>query len=174
MFSGKTEELIRRVERARLAGNEVEVFTPELDHRYGQEKVASHSGREIEARPVETGTGLREIRRSSADIVAVDEANFFGPGLVEACQELADSGTRVVVSGTDQNFRGEPFTPVPELMAVAEEVEKLNAVCAECGRPATRNQRLVDGEPAPADGPEIRVGGEDSYEARCRRCHELG
>lgn len=173
MFSGKTEELIRRLNRAEIAGQEVEVFKPEVDDRYGEEEIGSHNGRKWMAKVVDASEGLEEMKDVEADVVAVDEANFFQKDLVEACQELANSGKRVIVSGIDQNFRGEPFHPVPELMASAEYVEKLRAICTQCGKPATRNQRLIDGEPAHVDDPTVMVGAEESYEARCRHCHKV-
>jgi len=176
MFSGKTEELLRRLRRAEIAGQEVAAFKPAVDDRYGETTVGSHVGRQWEASVVPNeGEGVWEIREelNGQDVVAVDEANFFSAELVEVCQRLADDGRRVVVSGIDQTYRGEPFEPLPQLMAVAEYVDKLQAICAECGEPATRNQRLVGGEPAHVDDPTIVVGAEESYEARCRNCHIL-
>ena len=176
MFSGKTEELLRRLRRAEIAGQEVAVFTPAVDDRYGEATVGSHVGRQWEASVVPNeGDGVWEIREEldGEDVVAIDETNFFSSELVAVCQRLADDGRRVVVSGIDQTYRGEPFEPLPQLMAVAEYVDKLQAICAVCGEPATRNQRLVDGEPAHADDPTIVVGAEESYEARCRNCHTL-
>ena len=176
MFSGKTEELLRRLRRAEIAGQEVVVFTPAVDDRYGEATVGSHVGRQWEASVVPNeGDGVWEIREEldGEDVVAIDETNFFSSELVAVCQRLADDGRRVVVSGIDQTYRGEPFEPLPQLMAVAEYVDKLQAICAVCGEPATRNQRLVDGEPAHADDPTIVVGAEESYEARCRNCHTL-
>ncbi|MFA1611022.1 thymidine kinase [Halobellus rubicundus] len=176
MFSGKTEEILRRLRRAEIAGQEVAVFKPAVDDRYGETTVGSHVGRQWEATVVPSeGDGVWEIRESlnGQDVVAIDEANFFGPELVDVCQRLADDGRRVLVSGIDQTYRGEPFEPLPQLMAVAEYVDKLQAICAQCGEPATRNQRFVDGEPAHVDDPTIVVGAEESYEARCRNCHTL-
>lgn len=172
MFSGKTEELIRRITRAEIAGQEVEVFKPEIDDRYGETEIGSHDGRSWDANVV-NGQEPRSLLETDADVVAVDEGNFFGEELFDVCQDLADSGKRVIVSGIDQNFRGEPFRPMPELMAAAEYVEKLRAICAVCGKPATRNQRLIDGEPAHVEDEEVMVGADESYEARCRECHEL-
>lgn len=172
MFSGKTEELIRRITRAELAGQEVEVYKPEIDDRYGETEIGSHDGRSWEASVI-SGGDMETLKEAEADVIAIDEANFFEETLVEASHKLADSGKRVIISGIDQNFRGEPFRPLPELMAAAEYVEKLRAICAQCGKPATRNQRLIDGEPAHVDDPEVMVGAEESYEARCRGCHEL-
>ena len=172
MFSGKTEELIRRVTRAELAGQNIQVYKPEIDDRYGETEIGSHDGRSWEAEVVDGGD-MESLKEADADIIAIDEANFFEQTLVETSHELADSGKRVIISGIDQNFRGERFRPLPELMAAAEYVEKLRAICARCGKPATRNQRLIDGEPAHIDDPEVLVGAEETYEARCRDCHEL-
>jgi thymidine kinase len=173
MFSGKTDELIKRVEKADLAGETVQVYKPVIDDRYGDEIIGAHNGRSWEAKPIDTEN--LETLDAGVDVVAIDEANFFPDQLVEKAQTLADNGVRVIVSGTDQTFRGEPWSPVPELCAAAEYVDKLRAVCAcdNCGRPATRNQRLIDGEPAHKDDPTVMVGAEESYEARCRECHTL-
>ena len=176
MFSGKTEELLRRLRRAEIAGQSVATFSPAVDDRYGETTVGSHAGRQKPATVVPPeGEGVWEIRErlTDEDVVAIDEANFFSSELVAVCQRLADDGRRVLVSGIDQTYRGEPFEPLPQLMAVAEYVDKLRAICAVCGEPATRNQRLVDGDPAHADDPTIVVGAEESYEARCRNCHIL-
>jgi thymidine kinase len=176
MFSGKTEELLRRLRRAEIAGQSIATFSPAVDDRYGETTVGSHAGRQTEATVVPAeGEGVWEIRErlTDEDVVAIDEANFFSSELVAVCQRLADDGRRVLVSGIDQTYRGEPFEPLPQLMAVAEYVDKLRAICAVCGEPATRNQRLVDGDPAHADDPTIVVGAEESYEARCRNCHIL-
>ncbi|ELZ35005.1 thymidine kinase [Halogeometricum pallidum JCM 14848] len=176
MFSGKTEELLRRLRRAEIAGQEVGVFKPAVDDRYGETTVGSHAGSQWEAHVVPAeGDGVWEIleKLNGEDVVAVDEANFFSAELVDVCERLAADGRRVLVSGTDQTFRGEPFEPLPQLMATAEYVDKLQAICTVCGEPATRNQRLVDGEPARYDDPTIVVGAEESYEARCRNCHTL-
>jgi thymidine kinase len=174
MFSGKTEELLRRLRRAEIAGQDVAAFTPAIDDRYGETTLGSHAGRTWEATVVDdTAEGVRELpgHLNGEQVVAIDEANFFPEGLVGVCQDLASDGRRVLVSGTDQTFRGEPFDPVPQLMAVAEYVEKFQAICTQCGEPATRNQRLIDGDPAHYDDPTIMVGAEESYEARCRNCH---
>jgi thymidine kinase len=174
MFSGKTEELLRRLRRAEIAGQDVAAFTPAVDDRYGEATLGSHAGRSWEAAVVDTtAEGVQSIsgKLNGEEVVAIDEANFFPDELVGVCQALADDGRRVVLSGTDQTFRGEPFEPVPQLMAVAEYVDKMQAICTECGEPATRNQRLIEGEPAHYDDPTIMVGAEESYEARCRNCH---
>lgn len=175
MFSGKTEELLRRLRRAEIAGQAVAVFTPALDDRFGDDTVGSHDGRRWEAVAIDPESDLERVddELNGEQVVAFDEANFFDSGLVEVCERLAADGRRVIVSGTDQTYRGEPFEPLPQLMAVAEYVEKFQAICAVCGEPATRNQRLVDGEPAHVDEPTILVGAAESYEARCRHCHTL-
>ncbi|SFG33405.1 thymidine kinase [Halopelagius inordinatus] len=174
MFSGKTEELLRRLRRAEIAGQEVAAFKPELDDRYGETTVGSHVGRQWEATVIpaegeEMWDALDAL--NGHEVVAIDEANFFSNELVELCEHLADEGRRVLVSGTDQTYRGEAFEPLPQLMAVAEYVDKLQAICSICGEPATRNQRLIDGEPAHENDPTYLVGAEESYEARCRNCH---
>jgi thymidine kinase len=174
MFSGKTEELLRRLRRAEIAGQAVAAFTPAIDDRYGEATLGSHAGRSWEATVVDTtaeGVSKLDSHLNGEEVVAIDEANFFPTELVEVCQNLAADGRRVVVSGTDQTYRGEPFEPIPQLMAVAEYVEKFQAICTQCGEPATRNQRLIEGEPAHYDDPTIMVGADESYEARCRNCH---
>lgn len=176
MFSGKTEELLRRLRRAEIAGQDVAVFTPAMDDRYGETVVGSHAGREWEATVVDgEGEGPWEAlsHLNGETVVAFDEANFFDRTLVDVATDLAGRGRRVVVSGLDKTFRGEPFEPLPELLAYADFVDKLRAICVECGDPATMTQRLVDGEPAHVDDPTIVVGAEEAYEARCRACHEL-
>jgi len=177
MFSGKTEELLRRCRRAEIAGQSVAVFTPAVDDRYGEGVVGSHNGREWDATVIdpegEAGAWAIDDALNGQEVIAIDEANFFGPELVDVCEALAADGRRVIASGIDQTYRGEPFEPVPQLLAVAEYVDKLRAICAVCGEPATRNQRFVDGDPAHVDDPTIVVGAEESYEARCRDCHTL-
>lgn len=174
MFSGKTEELLRRLRRAEIAGQSVAAFTPAIDDRFGEATLGSHAGRSWQATVVDnTPDGVWDILDdlNGERVVAIDEANFFPSELVDVCEALADDDRRVIVSGTDQTFRGEPFEPLPQLMAIAEYVEKFQAICTQCGEPATRNQRLIDGEPAHVDDPTIMVGAEESYEARCRNCH---
>ncbi|MGQ3328082.1 MULTISPECIES: thymidine kinase [Halorubrum] len=176
MFSGKTEELLRRLRRSEIAGQSVAVYKPAIDDRYGETSIGSHNGRQWDATVVDNeGDGPLAILDDDPypEVAAIDEANFFSDALVEVCNVLADNGTRVIVSGTDQTFRGEPFEPLPELMATAEYVDKLQAICSQCGEPASRNQRLIEGEPAHVDDPTILVGAEESYEARCRDCHVL-
>ena len=173
MFSGKTEELIRRVRRARIAQQKVQVFKPALDHRFGSQKVASHNGVHWEAVPVGKAREILERLSSDTTVVAVDEAQFFDWEISDVCNELAENGLRVILAGLDMDFRGEPFGPMPLLMAEAEEVTKLQAICVVCGAPASRTQRLINSEPAAYDDPVILVGGSESYEARCRNCHQI-
>ena len=174
MFSGKSEELIRRVRRALIAGRRVQLFKSHLDDRYGGEfQITSHDGRHIDADPVSSAVQIAEKVRRETQVVAIDEAQFLDDGICDVVDALADHGMRVIVAGTDMDFRGEPFGPMGLLLARAERIDKLSAICVVCGDPATRNQRLIDGEPAPAEGPTIQVGGAESYEARCRRCHEV-
>jgi thymidine kinase len=173
MFSGKTEELIRRVRRARIAKRKVQVFKPMLDNRFHAEQVASHNGLQWEAVPVGNAREIPERLEDDATIVAVDEVQFFDWEISKVCNGLADRGLRVILAGLDMDFRGEPFGPMPLLMAEAEEVTKLQAICVSCGAPASRTQRLIDDEPAAYDEPIILVGGSESYEARCRHCHEV-
>jgi thymidine kinase len=174
MFSGKSEELLRRVRRAVLARRQVQVFKSHLDERYGGLQVVStHDGGRIQSEPVSSSVELMARVRSDTEVLAIDEAQFLDGGIVEVANELANRGVRVIVAGTDMDFRGQPFGPMPQLLAVAEKVDKLQAICVRCGQLATRNQRLIDGRPAPAEGPTIQVGGLESYEARCRACHEV-
>ncbi|MBX6364342.1 MAG: thymidine kinase [Gemmatimonadetes bacterium] len=174
MFSGKSEELIRRVRRAVLARKRVQVFKSHLDARYGGIQVVStHDGGRVQAEPVQASVEVMERVRPETEVVAVDEVQFLDPGIVDVANVLADRGMRVILAGTDMDFRGQPFGPIPQLLAVAERIDKLTAICVVCGSPATRNQRLVNGVPAPAEGPTIQVGGLETYEARCRECHEV-
>ncbi|MFW6135506.1 MAG: thymidine kinase [Chloroflexota bacterium] len=173
MFSGKTEELIRRLRRARIAKQQTQVFKPTIDTRYADREVTSHNGMQIEALPVEDTAQVREMIAPETTVVAIDEAQFFDDDVVLLCEKLADRGLRVIVAGLDMDFRGEPFGPMPALMARAEQVTKLQAICVECGGPASRTQRLIDGEPAAYDDPVIFVGASEVYEARCRGCHQV-
>lgn len=174
MFSGKSEELMRRVRRALLAGKRIQVFKSHLDERYGGlGTVASHDGRSVEAEPVQSSPEIMERVRRDTQVLALDEVQFLDGGVVEVVNALADRGMRVIAAGTDMDFRGQPFGPIGALLAIAEKVDKLHAICVKCGDLATRNQRLVNGRPAPAESPTIQVGGLESYEARCRRCHEV-
>jgi thymidine kinase len=174
MFAGKSEELIRRVRRSVIARKKVQVFKSHLDDRYGGVyTVSSHDGTLVEAEPVQSSLEIMEKVRSDTEVVAVDEAQFLDRGIVKVANELAGRGVRVVLAGTDSDFRGEGFGAMPELMAAAEIVDKMYAICVVCGGPATRNQRLINGRPAPYDSPLIMVGGSESYEARCRHCHQV-
>lgn len=173
MFSGKTEELIRRVRRAQIARQKVQVFKHSLDARYAEREVASHNGLQLEAVPVENSAQLRALIAPETTVVAIDEGQFFDEGLVPLCEELADQGLRVIVAGLDLDFRGEPFGPMPQLMARAERVDKLQAICVVCGGPASRTQRLINGQPAAYDDPVIMVGADEVYQARCRGCHQV-
>ena len=173
MFSGKTEEMIRRIRRARIAKQQVQVFKPALDDRYHAEQVSSHNGLSWEAVPVGNATEIPDRLAPDTTVVAVDEAQFFDWELSRVCKDLARQGLRIILAGLDMDFRGEPFGPMPLLMAEAEEVTKLQAICVVCGAPASRTQRLIDGLPAAYDDPIILVGGSESYEARCRQCHEV-
>jgi thymidine kinase len=173
MFSGKTEELIRRVRRARIAKQKVQVFKPAMDSRYHSEQVSSHDGLQWEAVPVGNAREILERLELDTTIVAVDEVQFFDWEISDVCNELAGTGLRVILAGLDMDFRGEPFGPMPLLMAEAEEVTKLQAICVSCGAAASRTQRLIDHQPAAYDEPVILVGGSESYEARCRHCHQV-
>jgi thymidine kinase len=173
MFSGKTEELIRRVRRAQIARQKVQVFKPAIDTRYAEREVISHNGMQTEAVPVVDTAELRALIEPDTTVVALDEAQFFDDDVVALCEGLADRGTRVIVAGLDMDFRGEPFGPMPALMARAEQVDKLQAICVVCGGVASRTQRIINGQPASYDDPVILVGADEAYEARCRGCHEV-
>lgn len=173
MFSGKTEELIRRIRRAQIARQKVQVFKHSLDARYAQREVTSHNGLQWEAVPVESTEQLRSLIEPDTNVVAIDEGQFFDEELVDLCEDLADRGVRVIVAGLDMDFRGEPFGPMPQLMARAERVDKLQAICVVCGGPASRTQRLINGQPAAYDDPVIMIGADEVYEARCRGCHQV-
>ncbi len=173
MFSGKTDELIRRLVRATIARQKVQVFKPAIDVRYAVEKVTSHAGAHFDAIPVEKAADIRARIEADTTVVAVDEAQFFDPEIVDVAQELAGRGVRVIVAGLDMDFRGEPFGPMPVLMSKAEKVDKLHAICMVCGGEASRTQRLVDGKPARYDDPVVIVGASEMYEARCREHHQV-
>ena len=174
MFSGKSEELIRRVRRAIIARKKIQVFKSRLDERYsGIYQVSSHDGRTVSAVPVDTPDQIAQQVEPDTQVVAIDEAQFLDAGIVELVTSLANRGVRVIVAGTDSDFRGEPFGSMPQLLAVAEVVDKLHAICVVCGNPASRNQRLIGGKPARYDSPTIMVGSTESYEARCRACHSV-
>lgn len=173
MFCGKTDELLRRLRRAIIAKQKIQVFKPGFDIRYGSEKVTSHTGNEYEAYPVENITEVPALFLDDVTVVAIDEAQFFGEEIIPVVQDLVDRGIRVIVAGLDMDFRGVPFGQMPHLLAQAEVVDKLHAICMVCGEEATRTQRLVDGEPAYYDDPIIIVGASEMYEARCRIHHQV-
>jgi thymidine kinase len=173
MFCGKTDELIRRLRRATIARQRVQVFKPAFDDRYGIDKVTSHAGSEYEAQPITDATEIFEILNDDITVVAIDEAQFFGEEIVNVVQQLADQGIRVIVAGLDTDFRGEPFGQMPVLMAIAEDVDKLHAICMVCGEAASRTQRIINGKPAKYNDPIVVVGASELYEARCRRHHKV-
>jgi thymidine kinase len=166
MFSGKTEELIRRVKRAVLARQRVQAFKPRIDNRYDATRIVSHGAVSVDAVAVSTSAALEERIDDETSVVAIDEAQFFDRDIVEVCERLANRGLRVIAAGLDQDYLGRPFAPMPELMAIAEEVTKVHAVCTVCGAAACRSQRLA------AVATTVLVGGAESYEARCRSCFE--
>lgn len=166
MFSGKSEELIRRLRRAEIARLKVAIFKPEIDDRYAAGHIVSHSAQRIPSTPVKTAGEILE-KAQDAQVIGIDEAQFFNMTLVDVCQQLADSGKRVIVAGLDQDYRGQPFEPIPQLLAVAEYITKTLAICVKCGNPASRTQRLSK------DSARVVVGAEDIYEARCRYCHQV-
>jgi thymidine kinase len=173
MFSGKTEELIRRLRRAVIARHHVQLFKPAVDDRYGVSTVASHNGVKWEGIVVGSSEELLAQVEPDTTVVAIDEVQFFDVGVVDVCNQLAGQGRRVIVAGLDTDFRGEPFGPMPTLMSQAESVRKLHAICMQCGSEASRTQRLIDGRPAFYDDPVVLIGASESYEARCRSCHEV-
>jgi len=173
MFSGKTEELIRRVRRAKIARQKVQVFKPAIDTRYGMEKVISHDGLDVEAVPVDSSQAILDRIEPDTTVVAIDEIQFFGMDVLQLTDLLAQRGLRIIAAGLDMDFRGEPFGPMPALLSKAEQVEKLQAICVVCGAPASRTQRLIDGRPASYHDPVILVGGSESYEARCALHHDV-
>lgn len=174
MFCGKTDEMLRLLRRFSIAGRKVVLVKPRLDTRTDAGTVISRSGAQHQAFSVDHSRQI-EALIGDADIVAIEEGQFFDDGLPEVVERLADAGKQVLVTGLDQDFRGIPFGPMPRLMALADQVTKLTAICVRCGEPATRTQRLIDGQPAPADSPLIVIGGvgDEKYEARCRLHHEV-
>jgi len=173
MFCGKTEELIRRLRRARIAKQQVQVFKPIIDNRYNHAKVTSHSGIDLDAQPVNHSQEILRAIEPGTTVVGVDEVQFFNNEIIDVVEQLAEQGMRVIVTGLDMDFRGEPFGCMPQLIARAERVDKLHAICMVCGEPASRTQRLVDGKPAHYDEPIVVVGAQEMYEARCRAHHEV-
>lgn len=173
MFSGKSEELIRRLRRGVYAKQKVIVFKPTIDDRYHKEKIVSHNGNAIEAINITEAKEIEQHDLSDVDIIGIDEFQFFDRTVVDIAQDLAKKGYRVITAGLDMDFKGEPFDPVPEMLAVSEHITKLQAVCAVCGASSSRTQRLIDGRPAKYDDPIIMVGANESYEPRCRAHHVI-
>ncbi len=165
MFSGKTEELIRRLRRAQIARQEVAIFKPSIDNRYSEDSLVSHSEQRIPSIAVSNATDILE-KAGTAKVVAIDEGQFFSDKIVEVCEQLAYQGKRVIVAGLDQDYKGMPFDPMPKIMAIAEYVTKTLAICVVCGNPANKTQRII------ADKNLVVVGAQDKYEARCRLCYE--
>ena len=173
MFAGKTEELIRRINRIHYAKKSIIVFKPVIDSRYDSKAVVSHSKKKVDSIPVSSSSEILENIKELPYAVAIDEAQFFDEGLIDVVERLANSGVRVIVAGLDMTFKGEPFGIMPELLCRAEYVTKLQAICQVCGAPATRTQRIIDGRPADYDDPIILVSASEKYEARCRHCHQV-
>ena len=173
MFAGKTEELIRRINVLTFAKKNILVFKPRIDDRYSKTEVVSHAGAHVPCIVVDSAKEILEHIQSDTDVVAIDEVLFFDQNVVDVAEYLADSGLRVMCAGLDKDFRGEPFGVLPDLLTRAEFVTKLTAVCAKCGAPATRTQRIIDGRPASFDDPVVLVGAKEAYEPRCRHCHEV-
>jgi thymidine kinase len=173
MFSGKTEEMIRRLRRAVIARQQVQAFKPAIDQRYHVERVTSHNGLGFDAQPVACAEDILRALDAETTVVGIDEVQFFDDGIIAVCEQLAEDGKRVICAGLDMDFRGVPFGPMPELLARAELVEKLHAICVVCGEEASRTQRLIEGRPAAFDDPVVMVGAAEVYEARCRQCHEV-
>ena len=174
MFSGKSEELLRRIKRGVIAKQKVLLFKPSIDNRYEENMVSTHNGNSYESVNIDKAEQIYDyIIDKKYDIIGIDEVQFFDEKIVEVINKLADDGIRVIVAGLDMDFKAEPFHPIPEIMAVSEMVTKLHAVCNKCGKEASRSQRLIDGEPARYDDPIVVIGASESYEARCRHCHEI-
>ena len=173
MFAGKTEELIRRINVLSYAKKNIIVFKPKIDNRYSDSEIVSHSGAKVPCLVVEKAQDILKKIEADTEVAAIDEVQFFDKDIVEVCEYLADKGIRVMVAGLDKDFRGESFGVMPELLTRAEFVTKLTAVCAKCGAPATRTQRLVNGKPAGFEDPIVMVGADESYEPRCRHCHQV-
>lgn len=172
MFAGKTEELIRRINVLQFAKKKIVVFKPSIDDRYSIDKVVSHAGTSVESYAIKEAKEMLDLVKD-AEVIAIDEVQFFDENVVAICNYFADQGKRVMCAGLDMDFRGEPFSVMPKLMTQAEFVTKLTAVCTKCGAPATRTQRIVNGKPAHYEDPIIQVGASEAYEARCRHCHEV-
>lgn len=174
MFAGKTEELIRRIKRIEFAKKEIIVFKPKIDDRYSNDEVVSHNDKRAKSINVQSSKEIDEYLNNSCPYaIAIDEVQFFDKGIINVCEKYADMGVRVIVAGLDKDFRGEPFGVMPDFLARSEYVTKLTAICQVCGEPATRTQRLINGRPASFNDPIVLVGAKESYEPRCRHCHEV-
>ena len=174
MFSGKSEELLRRIKRGVIAKQKVLLFKPSIDNRYDENRVSTHNGNSYDSISIEKSSDiLNFVKDTKYDIIGIDEIQFFDNDIVKIINKLADDGIRVIVAGLDMDFKAEPFHPMPEIMAISEMVTKLHAVCNKCGKEASRSQRLINGEPAKYDDPIVVIGASESYEARCRHCHEI-
>lgn len=173
MFSGKSEELIRQIRHVLLAKQNIIVFKPKIDTRYAEKEIVSHNGNKVTAIPIDKPQNIMDYLTDEIDVVAIDEVQFFDNTIINIVQELANKGYRVIVAGLDQDFRGEPFHPMPELMAISEQITKLHAVCAVCGAPASRTQRLINQQPAHYDDDIVVLGAFEAYEPRCRHCHKV-
>ena len=174
MFSGKSEELLRRIKRGVIAKQKVLLFKPSIDNRYDENRVSTHNGNSYDSISIEKSSDiLNFVKDTKYDIIGIDEIQFFDNDIVKIINKLADDGIRVIVAGLDMDFKAEPFHPMPEIMAISEMVTKLHAVCNKCGKEASRSQRLINGEPAKYDDPIVAIGASESYEARCRHCHEI-
>lgn len=171
MYSGKSEELIRRIRRTKIAKQKVQVFKPEIDNRYSKDDVVSHCGEKEEAVRVKNSSQILDLLDADTQVIAIDEVQFFDEGIIDIITVLADNNKRVICAGLDMDFRGEPFGPIPALLAIAEFVDKIQAICVVCGNPATRTQRLINGKPAKYEDKIVLIGATESYEARCRKCH---
>ena len=174
MFSGKSEELLRRIKRGVIAKQKVLLFKPSIDNRYEENRVSTHNGNSYDSISIEKSSDiLNFVKDTNYDIIGIDEIQFFDNDIVKIINKLADNGIRVIVAGLDMDFKAEPFHPMPEIMAISEMVTKLHAVCNKCGKEASRSQRLINGKPAKYDDPIVVIGASESYEARCRHCHEI-
>ena len=174
MFSGKSEELLRRIKRGVIAKQKVLLFKPSIDNRYDENRVSTHNGNSYDSISIEKSSDiLNFVKDTKYDIIGIDEIQFFDNDIVKIINKLADDGIRVIVAGLDMDFKAEPFHPMPEIMAISEMVTKLHAVCNKCGKEASRSQRLINGKPAKYYDPVVVIGASESYEARCRHCHEI-
>ena len=174
MFSGKSEELLRRIKRGVIAKQKVLLFKPSIDNRYDENRVSTHNGNSYDSISIEKSSDiLNFVKDTKYDIIGIDEIQFFDNDIVKIINKLADDGIRVIVAGLDMEFKAEPFHPMPEIMAISEMVTKLHAVCNKCGKEASRSQRLINGKPAKYDDPIVVIGASESYEARCRHCHKI-